>query len=313
MPSINNDNLLQYLYEQRIDIWIDPEVDTLRIFAVPAWAPHLAKEEHMTKSNGEKIIPHHVCWITNWDHHFSWNNIPHQSESKSTIFTNFSRIILADMQLLRSYYPKDTPRRFVTTFAVWYDTTWIKSPQSVQSIHVHNLIKPIGQYQKIATSEQIEKIFRTHLQWCRQYSNIARYFWQDIRKVLSEIFNEPWISVTLSQDSWKKFGQVTFDGAFKGGTSLEDLLMQIWTFYHQLKTPWSSLIQKTNSRNPIDTISQASLSRIQQTIRGYIPTIPSFNVILTWNEDYTRITQFSIMFAPIWPAERLNDAIIIRD
>lgn len=43
-----------------------------------------------------------------------------------------------------------------------------------------------------------------------------------------------------------------------------------------------------------------------------MPEKPSFNVILTWNEDYTKIVNISIALSPLGPAERLNNALIDR-
>ena len=306
-------------WDQKIGDWYS-------IFTTFAGKPHLAKTDfsntetylkrHNERYGTDIAIPamitfplHHVCWLTDGENHFSWNDLCEQNpETRKNILATYGDHIQKDIQFLA--INGNSTDQFHTTMAAGYsDDRWKKSAQSVRSIHVHNLKYPNSDnisHTKIAIQEHIAFLLQLRNYHIITHWNAEKIYWI-FKKSFQDMTDTE--GIRIQRNPKNRFGKLTFECSSPSGMPLSEVLDHIGNFYHNLCDIWKQYRTESIS----DEERESSLQkRVQSSVQADMIENPSFNVILTWNEDYAKIVNISIALSPLGPAERLNNALIDR-
>ncbi len=315
--SWNESSFLERIFNERLVSKLGEdknEILWLRMFTTTAGTPHISEDEFIASDSWESVIPHHVCWITWKGEHFSWESIE-DIQAAGRVFERFQLTVQESMNLLTFSYPNTEDAKFITWIAVGYDDRR-KGAQSVESVHLHNVITPTGKgrkYKNMHPGVNGYQVFKNQTRKARVAFTILGNSQHVIKDLLMQAFK--WVAnITVAHDRERLFEKISFVWDCAEGIEISSILTSIWQFYLLLKEPWNQFRTRKNLWEELftATIWDKTTRRIWVILQDHIPNVPTFNVVLNWNENYTRITKFSIVISPMWPAERINDAIILR-
>lgn len=269
-------------------------------------------------SEPDLIPPHHILWLIGRQEVVTWGDLAgYKREQRGGILRSCVDMLRKDRSFLRDVSGKDV----LTTVAFGFDEEKQEvASQTDPAIHIHNTIVPEkAMLEKVSASTDIRA-----LDINSPYIRLVKEeFPDDVHTLIRQIFQDAGVSFSESEivESEDPFDQLSFRFRSDRGMDATDVFEGLIQLYKQLETVWEYALRSSDPGHsedvsPEELLPSEFLDKLK-ALRGKdtrrFPSVPSFNVVMTWNEDGETLREVSIAPSSRGPAERVRHGVLKRD